>query len=118
MENNVKIKIKPLPALAKIVEDLKKKGKKVVQCHGVFDLVHLGHIRHFNLAKKEGDVLVVTVTRDRHVKKGPGRPIFNEHLRMETLASLEVTDFVSMVDSPSAVEAIKTLKPDIYAKGL
>src|SRR3989338_4938773 len=117
MENNVKIKIKPLPALAKIVEDLKKKGKKVVQCHGVFDLVHLGHIRHFNLAKKEGDVLVVTVTKDKHVKRGPGRPIFNEDLRSETLASLAVTDYVSVVDAPTAVEAIKILKPNVYAKG-
>src|SRR3989338_8755594 len=117
MENNVKIKIKPLPALAKIVEDLKKKGKKVVQCHGVFDLVHLGHIRHFNLAKKEGDVLVVTITKDKHVKRGPGRPIFNEHLRAETLASLAVTDYVCIVDSPTATECIKILKPDVYAKG-
>lgn len=118
MDKDVKNKIKPLPALAKIIEDLKKKGKTVVQCHGVFDLVHLGHIRHFNLAKKEGDVLVVTITKDKHVKRGPGRPIFNEELRMETLASLAITDFVSCVDSPTAIDAIKTLRPNIYAKGL
>ena len=117
MNNDVKNKIKPLIELAKIIDDLKKKGKTIVQCHGVFDLVHLGHIRHFNLAKKEGDVLVVTVTKDKHVKRGPGRPIFNEHLRAETLASLAVTDYVSIVDSPTATECIKVIKPHIYAKG-
>ena len=81
MDNTVTKKIKPLFELAKVIDDLKKKGKTIVQCHGVFDLVHLGHIRHFNLAKKEGDVLVITITRDKYVKRGPGRPIFNENLR-------------------------------------
>ena len=55
-------------ALTKIIADLKKKRKKIVQCHGVFDLIHLGHIRHFNLAKKEGDILVVTITKDKYVR--------------------------------------------------
>ena len=89
-----------------------------MQCHGVFDLIHLGHIRHFGMAKKEGDILVVTITRDKHVKRGPGRPVFNEHVRAETLASLAVTDYVCIIDSPTATECIKTLKPDIYAKGI
>lgn len=110
-------KIKTVSTLAKILASHKKKGKKVVHCHGVFDLVHLGHIRHFNLAKKDGDILVVTITRDKHVKRGPGRPMFNEHLRAETLASLAVTDYVCVVDSPTATECIKMLKPDVYAKG-
>ncbi len=110
-------KIKTIGALTKRIIDLKKKGKKVVQCHGVFDLLHLGHIRHFNLAKKEGDVLVVTVTKDKYVKRGPGRPVFNEHLRAEALASLAVTDYVSIIDAPTATEALKVLKPDVYAKG-
>jgi len=117
MDKKITKKIKQVNVLAKIVQDLKKKGKKVVQCHGVFDLVHLGHIRHFNLAKKEGDILVVTITKDKHVKRGPGRPVFNEHLRAEALASLAVTDYVSVIDSPTAIECIKILKPDIYAKG-
>src|SRR3989338_10947382 len=110
-------KIKTLKNLAKIINVLKGKGKRIVQCHGVFDLIHLGHIRHFNLAKKEGDILVVSVTRDKYVKRGPGRPIFNEHLRAEALASLAVTDYVCIVDSPTAVECIKVLKPHVYAKG-
>ena len=90
MDQKVARKIKSVGALAKIIAGYKKKGKKIVQCHGVFDLVHLGHIRHFNLAKKEGDILVVTITKDKYVKRGPGRPIFNERLRAEALASLAV----------------------------
>ncbi len=117
MDNKIAQKIKSVDTLAKIIADLKKKGKKVVQCHGVFDLIHLGHIRHFDSAKKVGDTLVVTVTRDKYVKRGPGRPIFNEHLRAEALASLAITDYVCIVDFPSASECIKLLKPDVYAKG-
>ena len=66
MDQKVAKKIKTVPTLTKILADLKKRGKRIVHCHGVFDLVHLGHIRHFNLAKKEGDILVVTITKDRH----------------------------------------------------
>lgn len=117
MDTKIANKIKPINALAGILEDLRKKGKSIVQCHGVFDLVHLGHIRHFGLAKKEGDILVVTVTRDKYVKRGPGRPIFNESLRAEALASLAITDYVSVIDSPTAVEAIRLLRPNVYAKG-
>lgn len=118
MEKLIKKKVLDFSDAVAKVNELKRRGKVVVQSHGVFDLVHLGHIRHFNLAKKEGDVLVVTITRDRHVKMGPGRPIFNEHLRAEALASLAVIDYVCIVDFPTAAECIKTLKPDVYAKGL
>ncbi len=118
MEKAVERKIKKIEELAGIISEFKKKGKKVVQCHGVFDLVHPGHIRHFNLAKKEGDLLVVTITRDKYVKRGPGRPVFNEHLRAETLASLSVTDYVAIIDSPTATASIKALKPDVYVKGI
>jgi rfaE bifunctional protein kinase chain/domain/rfaE bifunctional protein nucleotidyltransferase chain/domain len=118
MDEQIAKKILPLNELSKIVASLKKKGKKVVQCHGVFDLVHLGHIRHFNMAKKEGDVLIVTTTGDKHVKRGPGRPIFNENLRAETLASFSITDYVCILDSSTATESIKILKPDVYAKGV
>ena len=118
MDRKIAKKIKTLGTLAEITAGLKKKGKRIVQCHGVFDLVHLGHIRHFNLAKKEGDVLVVTITKDKYVRRGPDRPIFNEHLRAETLASLAVTDYVCIIDTPVATECIKVLKPDVYAKGV
>jgi len=117
MDTKTEEKIKPIDALVQVVDNLKKQGKKVVQCHGVFDLVHPGHIQHLNSAKKHGDVLIVTITNDKNVKKGPDRPIFNEQLRAETLASLSVTDYVSIIDAPTPAEYIKKIKPDIYTKG-
>ena len=117
MNNGILKKIQSPERLAKIVDDLKKKGKKIVLCHGVFDIVHLGHIRHFNQAKQNGDILITSLTKDKYVKRGPGRPFFNERLRAETLASLAMTDYVSMVDSPTAVDFIKKVKPNVYAKG-
>ncbi|MCK5160441.1 MAG: adenylyltransferase/cytidyltransferase family protein [Candidatus Aureabacteria bacterium] len=110
-------KIVKVEKLGGVCSKLKSKGKKIVHCHGVFDLLHLGHIRHFKLAKKHGDILIVTITKDKHVKRGPGRPVFNEHLRAEALASLSITDYVSIIDSPTAVGCIEVLKPDVYVKG-
>ncbi|MEI8218876.1 MAG: adenylyltransferase/cytidyltransferase family protein, partial [Elusimicrobiota bacterium] len=117
MEPKIAKKIQTIAALSRTLCDLKKKGKKIVLCHGVFDLVHLGHIRYFTQAKKEGDILVVTLTKDKYVKRGPGRPVFNEYLRAEMLACLEIVDFVAVVDSPTAIECITALKPDVYVKG-
>lgn len=117
VDKSASAKIKTIDTLSKILAEYKDNGKRIVQCHGVFDLIHLGHIRYFNSAKKEGDILVVTLTADKHVKRGPGRPFFNERLRAETLASLAVTDFVAIADSATAIESIKVIKPDIYAKG-
>ncbi|MFH0768272.1 MAG: adenylyltransferase/cytidyltransferase family protein [Chloroflexota bacterium] len=110
-------KVKTLDELAHIISGLKREGKVVVQCHGVFDLLHPGHIRHFDAAKQEGDVLVVTITKDAYVDKGPGRPIFNERLRAESIAALGCVDYVAINEWPTAVETIKKLKPDVYAKG-
>lgn len=118
MNQKVRNKIKTPDALARTIATLKKKDKKVVLCHGVFDIVHVGHIRHFSLAKKEGDILIVSTTKDRYVKRGPGRPVFNERLRIEMLASLDIVDYVSVVDSPTAIDFIKMIKPDVYAKGV
>jgi len=91
--------------------------KQVVHCHGVFDLLHIGHIRHLESAKKMGDLLVVTVTPDRFVNKGPGRPAFGEHLRAEVLAALDCVDLVAINEWPTAVETIEALRPDVYVKG-
>ena len=68
---------------AKIREELRRQKKRIILCHGVFDLIHPGHIRHFQEAKSLGDVLVVSVTAAQYVRKGPGRPYFNDELRME-----------------------------------
>ncbi len=111
------LKIKTLTALGKISAQLKKQGKKIILCHGVFDLIHPGHIRHFSSSKKHGDILMVTLTADKFVKKGPGRPIFKEDLRAEVLASIEAVDYVSVVDSESAIPAISKIKPNFYMKG-
>ena len=89
----------------------------VVQCHGVFDLLHIGHIRHLDEAKRSGDLLVVTLTPDRFVNKGAHRPAFPEHLRAEAIASLDSVDYVAINEWPTAVEAIKLIKPNFYAKG-
>lgn len=114
---DVESKIKRLDELATIVDDLRRQGRTIVQCHGVFDLMHPGHIRHLDAAKRDGDVLVVTITKDEHVNKGPGRPVFNQRLRAESIAALATVDFVAINNWPTAVEAIKLLKPHVYVKG-
>jgi len=110
-------KIKGIEELAEILVSLRANKKKVVHCHGIFDLQHIGHIRHFQQAKKLGDILVVTVTQDKYVNKGPHRPAFTEDLRAESIAALDCVDYVAINKWPTAVETIKLLKPDIYAKG-
>jgi len=110
-------KITDLDELALRVKDLKAQGKKVVHSHGVFDLLHVGHIRHFEEAKRMGDVLVVTLTRDEHVNKGPHRPAFPQDLRAEAIAALSVVDYVAINRWPLSVETIKLVRPDIYVKG-
>lgn len=110
-------KIKSLSELEVLLKSARKAGRKIVHCHGVFDLVHPGHIVHFREARKNGDLLVVTITPDRWVNKGPGRPLFNEKLRLDSLAALEMIDFVALNETPTAVELVKRLKPDFYVKG-
>lgn len=110
-------KIKRLDELALIAEGLRSSRKTIVHCHGVFDLLHVGHLRYFEEAKAMGDVLIVTLTTDCFVNKGSHRPAFPEQLRAEFLAALECIDFVAINPSPTAVEAINILKPTIYAKG-
>lgn len=110
-------KIKSLKEIGDVLEKERKMGARIVQCHGVFDLLHPGHFRHFKIAKRQGDKLVVTVTPDRFVNKGPGRPVFAETLRLESLAALEDIDYVVLNDSPDAVSAIEKIKPAFYVKG-
>ena len=86
---------------------LKKKGKKIVHCHGVFDLLHIGHLKHFKSAKKFGDILIVSITPDKFVHKGLNRPYFNAQQRLESLASIEIIDFVVLNNSPDSINIIK-----------
>lgn len=113
----MKSKIYPIEELGQIASELKAQGKKIVHCHGVFDLLHPGHFKHFEAAKKFGDILVVTITEDKFVNKGPGRPIFNEILRAETLAAIEVIDYVAINHHPMAITALEIIKPNFYVKG-
>lgn len=91
--------------------------ERVVHCHGVFDVLHAGHLKYFTEAKRHGDLLVVTLTSDRFVNKGPGRPYFTAQIRAEMLAAMNLVDYVAISDHPAAVPAINQLKPNYYVKG-
>src|ERR1700723_2114507 len=110
-------KVRTLAEVAAACEQSRRAGQTVVQAHGTFDLLHLGHVRHLEAARKLGDVLIVTVTADRFVNKGPGRPVFNAELRAEMLATLEYVDWVAINDAADAVSAIERIRPSIYIKG-
>ena len=111
------MKILEFEALTKKIHILKSEGKKIVHCHGCFDLMHIGHIKYFQASKSMGDVLVVTVSPDIYIDKGPGRPVFNQNLRAEAIAALECVDYVAINKWPTAEETLKLLRPDIYVKG-
>ncbi len=110
-------KIQTIENLANLAREVQKNGRKVVLCHGVFDLVHMGHVRHLEVARREGDILIVTTTADAHVNKGPGRPIFTEQLRAEMLAALQGVDWVGINHGPTAESLLDTIRPDVYVKG-
>ena len=110
-------KILTVGEVAAMTGKLRAEGQVVVQAHGTFDLLHLGHVRHLEAARALGDVLVVTITADRFVNKGPGRPVFTEALRAEMLAALHLVTFVAVAEAPDAISAIHAIQPDIYAKG-
>lgn len=110
-------KIHALEDLVPLLDQHRAEGRRIVHCHGVFDLLHIGHVRHFEQARKLGDVLVVTLTPDRFVNKGIGRPAFTESLRAEFLASLGCIDYVAINRWPTAVDTIRLLRPHVFAKG-
>lgn len=103
--------------LVEKVQTLKSNEKKIVLCHGCFDLLHIGHIKYFQASREMGDVLVVTLSPDVYVDKGPGRPVFNQDLRADAIAALECVDYVAINKWPTAEETLRMLKPDIYVKG-
>lgn len=113
----MKEKIVSIERVSKISSQQKQKGKTIVLCHGVFDLLHIGHIKHFQEAKTLGDLLIVTVTPDEYVNKGPNRPAFTTRLRLDAIAALQSVDYVVENKWPNAVNTISMIKPDIYFKG-
>lgn len=101
------------------ISKIKSKNKTVGLCHGGFDLLHSGHIKHFESAKKICDYLFVSVTSDRFVSllKGKARPIFPDKLRAYSVASIQFVDYVLISDFKLGVEVINILKPSYYIKG-
>lgn len=109
-------KIKKISEIQEVLSKVRE-GKKVGLCHGVFDVVHVGHLKHFESAKSKCDILVVSISPDMFVKKGPGKPVFNEQQRMWFLSQLEVIDYVTMNNIYSSIDIIEQVKPDFYFKG-
>ena len=106
-----------LMSAASQVRANRDEGAIIVQCHGVFDVLHPGHLSHLTEAKAQGDLLIVTITPDRFVNKGPGRPVFTQEQRATMLSALDIVDFVAITNSPTAEDAISLIRPNIYVKG-
>lgn len=99
------------------INKLKKEKKKIGLVHGVFDVIHIGHIKYFEEAKRMVDHLIVSVTTDKYVNKGPGKPIFEIEKRVNLLKSIKFIDDVIISNYQTAKENIKLIKPDFYIKG-
>ncbi len=112
-------KIHSQRALRERLARLRARGKRSVLTSGCYDLLHVGHLRSFEAARRLGQLLVVGVNRDRRVRelKGPGRPIVPERQRAELIAGLEVVDYVVLFGDDDAGPLIRQLRPDVYCKG-
>ena len=111
-------KIKTLNELIKIVKNLKSQNKKIITTNGVFDILHFGHVKYLEEAKKLGDFLIVGVNTDKSVKenKGDRRPINDEKSRMSILAALESIDYVFLFDEKEPSNWLSKVKPNIHVK--
>jgi rfaE bifunctional protein nucleotidyltransferase chain/domain len=101
----------------RLVRSSQSAGEVVVLCHGCFDIVHPGHVRHLREARRSGDRLLVSITGDRSIDKGDGRPLFSQELRAENLAALDLVDWVTIDHRPTAAELLEQVRPDVYVKG-
>lgn len=109
-------KIKTARELAEILGPRPRRQRSIM-CHGTFDLVHPGHIRHLIYAKSKADLLITTLTADTHIQKANFRPFVPQELRAMNLAALEAVDYVVIDENPTPIENIKVIKPDFFAKG-
>jgi len=109
--------MKNLISIQNKVKLLKKKNKIIGLCHGVFDVIHYGHLKHFEVAKKKCDFLFVSITSSQFIKKGPNRPINNDGERLFHLQNLKIIDHAFIVNGESGVDSINLIKPDFYFKG-
>ncbi len=110
------LKIKTLPELVQAIGP-RPRNKTVIMCHGTFDIVHPGHLRHLMYAREKADILVASVTADEHILKANHRPYVPQDLRAANLAALEMVDYVIVDPHPTPVEHIAVLEPDYFAKG-
>jgi len=110
-------KILSMDGLLAAVAGVRAQGRTVVHCHGCFDIVHPGHIRYLEFARRQGDVLIVSVTGDTDVDKGAERPYIPQELRAENLAALMFVDHVYVNADPTAEALLAAVKPDVYVKG-
>lgn len=109
-------KIKTAEELRALIGE-RPREKKVIMCHGVFDVVHPGHLRHLIFAKSKGDILVVSLTADQFIMKGNVRPYVPEDLRALNLAAFEIVDYVIIDKESTPISNIKKIQPDYFAKG-
>lgn len=112
-------KIAALSVVAELVEEHRRRGRTVALANGVFDLLHVGHVRYLEGAKALADVLVVAVNSDASTRanKGEGRPVIPEDERAEMVAALGCVDHVVIFDQRTVVEVIRALRPDVHVKG-
>lgn len=110
-------KIKSSNVFEQLGAQMRKNGTKLVQCDGVFDLVHPGHIDSFQRGKTYGDVLYVVIVADKFVQKGPSRPLFDESTRAGWVAAIECVDFVIVNYDYGPLEIIKKVQPSVLVKG-
>ncbi|MGE0391996.1 MAG: PfkB family carbohydrate kinase [Vicinamibacterales bacterium] len=109
-------KIKTREELREIIGS-RPRARKVIMCHGTFDLVHPGHLRHLMYARSKADVLVASLTSDAFILKAHYRPFVPQQLRAMNLAALEVVDYVIVDDQPTPLDNLAFLQPDYFAKG-
>lgn len=117
LRHDFRTKIVDVEGLLRMRQAAADDRRTVVLCHGCFDIVHPGHVRYLHFARQQGDLLVVSLTSDAAIDKGPLRPYIPQELRAENLAALECVDYVYVDPHPTAVSLLAALKPDIYIKG-
>lgn len=112
-------KILSRAGLHEVLEEHRRAGRKIVFAHGVFDMLHAGHIRYLAAARREGDLLIVAVHSDSSAKelKGPGRPLLTERARAVLVAALGVVDYVVVFDETDLKSLLSEFRPDVYACG-
>ncbi len=116
---DTRTKILKLDELKECVAEHRRQGRRVVMANGCFDVLHVGHIRYLQAAKREGDVLVVAVNSDASERglKGAGRPILPQEARAELVAAVDAVDHVTVFDEPDVQRLLRELRPDVHAKG-